>query len=265
MCEISPTFCSKCSQNAVLVGNECKCPIDNGFYLFTDTSNSKASCGKCHRLCGNCFGPSRNECISCTKEVVPFINDMQGTKCNCIDGYFDDSTKTQPAEYCQKCERFCTTCDQTADNCQTCVDNEGVQMVNSKCLCNTPGYFIYLDPLTHKDDCVKCHPLCKSCIGPLPTQCMECFTNKGAIFVASSTCECEKGFYYDSNFHKCEKCDAQCTECYGSTNRECTKCNSEIALSVENHNSWCVSDCDFINSATESYFISGKSCKCIFF
>lgn len=246
-------------------GNECKCPVEIGFYIFIDPSNSKASCRNCHRLCKTCFGPSQNECTSCRTDTILHLNEIQQTECSCIIGYSEDLSKSLPTQICQKCEPFCAACDHTTGICKTCLDNEGVQLINSKCMCSKEGYFEYLDPESHEENCVKCHPLCKSCIGPSSTQCMECFTDKGAIHSEPLICACMKGFFYDLNKQKCEKCDAQCSECYGPTSKECNKCNLELALSVENHNSWCVSDCDLLNSVKESYFTNNKSCKCIFF
>jgi len=224
------------------------------------------NCVKCHRLCKTCHGNTRDDCDEC--RIVDNIAPIEGNTCNCKKGYFDDSNKIIPNEYCQKCSKFCLTCDIRFDNCQTCIDNPGVQMINNDCKCNAPGYFVIYNTTTNRDDCVTCHPLCKRCTGPLSTQCDLCFTNKGAIYVDPSTCKCPSGYYYDTTTEICEQCDPRCSECFGNSWKDCYKCNLRIAMNIENHPTWCTYGCDYISNFGdanyESFFKYETQCKCIF-
>jgi len=265
-CSITPINCDECNPSAILDNSRCKCLTDNGYNLATDPITSKLTCNKCHNLCKTCHGISQFECDTCRLSTVPFLEHILPYTCECITGYFYDITKEN--NYCQKCDNFCKTCIGTFDNCLSCLDIDGVQMIsNNKCKCNKPGFFVYFNETTHKDDCVKCHPLCDKCTGPLLTQCDICNTFRGAIYIGDRTCSCKPHHFYSILNENCEECDSRCNECFGPSWKECLNCNLQKSLLVEDHlNSWCTTDCESLIEPVKQigYYKNGTICKCIF-
>ena len=181
--------------------------------------------------------------------------------CDCIFGFYDDSTKTNINEYCQPCDDFCSTCVTTATYCTACLpNNPGIIRNYEKfsCTCSAPMYFIINDPSLNKKVCITCHPICDVCTGPSADQCSSCSIASGSIFVAPSSCVCPSKTYYDYGISKCKKCSILCNECSGASNSECLGGCSPTGLSVENSPSTCVIDC---MTMLEGYYKQGMTCK----
>ena len=129
-------------------------------------------------------------------------------------------------------------------------------MNGGKCSCKD-GYSKYMNEVTNKLDCTLCHVLCKSCDGPLSTNCDLCNEAIGAIYVNPKTCKCPSHQYYDSSYGTCEECNILCLECTGPTSKECTGCDTSIANSVYNQPTWCVTNCDSLGE----YYLDNDVCK----
>jgi len=243
-----------------LVGTKCICRESDGFWLWHNPNDDKDYCRPCHRLCKRCYGDSQFECIECRNVEVPHLPKIYKNTCECEIGYFVDMLQNVKSKYCKKCDIFCISCEGSFDNCQTCIDNPGVNMVGTNCLCNTPKWFQYLNTTTNKIECVKCHPLCVDCNGPFPTQCDSCDSKIGAIQNAPRTCSCMSHHYYEANTVNCEICNGLCNNCYGPSNDQCYNCNTKIGFSVENVDNLCVADCELL----DGYFTEGTQCKGIF-
>jgi len=243
----------------LLDDNTCHCKTEDGFYIRPNTLG-KDECLPCHRLCKQCHGPTRDDCDECRTDTIPLLKPIEGNSCLCLEGNFDDDQKTLRTEYCQPCHEFCAKCDVTKDNCSECIDNNGIANVNSKCLCDRIGYFVYQNTTINKEQCVRCHPLCTKCFGPYNTQCNGCDISVGAIDVGSKTCECLPHNYYDKTEQRCVPCDALCGNCIGPGSKECTNCNQYNAYSVIDQPKWCVISC----TELDGYFKYEKMCASIF-
>jgi len=211
-------------------------------------------------LCRKCHGDTRDDCDECRNSEINNLDEKIESTCNCKVGYFDDNTQTIKSKYCQPCNVFCSRCDITSDNCSSCIDNPGVISNNYKCECIAPSYFVYYNSTVQIDQCVKCHPLCTKCNGPLNSQCDFCDTEIGGIFKSPSTCMCKFHYYYEPSDASCAICDGLCLECSGPTSSQCLSCDLSKGFSVSNSANLCVYDC----SALDGYFTSGRTCFCIF-
>lgn len=216
----------------------------------------KTFCSNCNRLCRVCYGRTNNDCTEC-KEKVVYLDTIKGSRCACISGYFDDPDQKKEADYCQPCHEFCRDCYLTANNCLNCIYNKGIRMVDNQCLCINPGYFIHPNPITEKQECLRCFPLCTSCSGIRADQCGSCSEEAGAIFIEPSTCACPSGYYYNSTFENCEKCSGLCTKCFGPSSQQCDECKESVAIPVIDQPTWCTTDCELLGN----YYRDTDYCK----
>ena len=252
------TSCIACPQYTYLPhlgGTVClNCP--SGQY----SNQSEAPyCFRCHDLCKECTGPTNYECSECTPGVL-HATPWADYGCDCVEGYYYESTGSSLANYCQVCDIFCTKCNITSSNCSRCIDNPGVLMINNNfCSCSATSYFVYLNMTTSKNECVKCHSLCVDCNGPFATQCSNCDLSKDAVFVAPSTCKCKSRYYYSASADTCLACNPLCAECYGPLSTECYSCDTSVGYSVEDQANTCVTDCDQL----QWYYRSGRACMCM--
>jgi len=259
-CDTQKDDCSQCvntNPGISLEFGKCICEHSKGYFVLSNSNYEQDQCLKCNPLCKTCHGPTNFDCDECA-ENVGFLNTIDGGKCLCFEGYYFDLA--DPPNYCKPCDKFCKNCEGVSTNCTECVDNPGV-VHTGKCECINPGYFEYYNstsPNFHKEECVKCHPLCKKCIGPLTNQCGECYIlEKGAKFISPDTCACEPNFFYDSNQEKCMKCHPLCKSCSDYGNDNCIECNKTISFSVEAKTGLCISDCMVISG----YYRKDNECK----
>jgi len=262
-CAGSAINCSDCIVNdgVKLIGNQCKCNTDDGYYIYNNPISGKDECKKCHRLCKQCHGDTNTECDLCRNEEVNNLDLISENKCKCKIGYFDDNTKIMKPDYCQPCGKFCSECTVSPNNCQSCIDNPGIMKIGSSCQCKMPRYFEYFNSTLNSWDCIKCHPLCSECNGPLNSQCSACDLNIGAILVNSNTCECPSHYYFDIELSKCTPCDLLCDKCFGPNSNQCIGCNSEYGFNVIDQENVCTADC----LSFGSYYLNGTICESIFF
>ena len=243
------------------VYNQCNCQTNSGYFIRKD-SNNLDECVACHPLCKKCHGTTFNDCDECWADIN-LIDTLKGSTCNCLVGYFYDSTKLTKADYCQPCHEFCKDCITTFKYCTKCNDIPGVHFDNYNCLCGGSvlpllEYFVVVNTTLHKDTCVKCHPICTTCFGPYPDQCYGCDSNKGSYLVSGTNiCTCDANKYYDNNDNICTPCHPYCKTCFGAGSKACSSCN-DLALTVEGQSSVCTMDCI---SLSGGYYKDGKTCK----
>eukprot|EP01022_Parablepharisma_sp_SALTPOND_P001165 TRINITY_DN105725_c2_g1_i1.p1 TRINITY_DN105725_c2_g1~~TRINITY_DN105725_c2_g1_i1.p1 ORF type:complete len:1460 (-),score=75.94 TRINITY_DN105725_c2_g1_i1:591-4970(-) len=214
------------------------------------------ACDQCHPFCKWCFGFSHKQCTECWDDI-PNLGPVRSSACDCREGFYYDVNKTSPEEYCQPCHKFCKRCMVAPDICQECIDSDGMLLIDGKCTCSKPGYFIYLNTTTNEEECVRCHPLCLTCSGPLLNECYTCDSSKNAIKVATSTCGCASQYYYDEKEETCIPCNELCYECFGPGSDQCVGCNHPSAFSVEGEESLCVLHCGVL----DGYYKDGHVCK----
>ena len=161
-CNTNDRLCTKCIVNPGIIHddvyNQCNCQTNSGYFIRKD-SNNLDECVACHPLCKKCHGTTFNDCDECWADIN-LIDTLKGSTCNCIVGYFYDSTKLTKADYCQPCHEFCKDCITMFKYCTKCNDIPGVHFDNYNCLCGgsvlpLSEYFVVVNTTLHKDTCVK--------------------------------------------------------------------------------------------------------------
>lgn len=131
------------------------------------------------------------------------------------------------------------TCNPCAANCDECLSE-------STCIKASSGYYLWkgepvslcpTDTFVQNATCVKCHDSCRTCNGPLPTDCISCLDK---VLTILNTCEaeCTIGTYKDGL--KCSLCDQSCQSCNGPANTNCLSCKQNTFL---DKSSKCVEVC----------------------
>ncbi|GFX25147.1 furin-like protease 2 [Trichonephila clavipes] len=217
----------------ILHFSECtyKCPIGQ----YGDLSDY--TCHMCDKSCSSCYGPSYNNCLSCSRH---FLSNNMCVK-TCPSGFFPDSEKHQcfPClPVCSECEvnEVCTACqsglflydqkcipicpDGTYVHKQTCRSIECVDGRNTGEYAR-PGY-LFSPASSLAKRCQKCHLSCASCYGSLSTNCITCPTPH-VLYNGSCHSQCPL-HYYSNDDYVCVRCHRSCEHCMDSDS--CTKCHS---------------------------------------
>eukprot|EP00039_Didymoeca_costata_P028656 m.21857 g.21857 ORF g.21857 m.21857 type:complete len:962 (-) comp7260_c0_seq1:85-2970(-) len=211
--------------------------------------------------CANCpsgqftHSPNKDRC-------TPFSDCLPGTE---VDPSFPGSstldreclacenkktfTDAKNLDQCIPCKPTCDTgeyiahpCTTVGDiDCEPCPNCKQNEFLDAKC-----------DGTEKEANCVACHASCKSCGGPLSTDCLTCPKNvklhsskddsvmtqdghhKGTCYT-----ECPEGQYEDVDSEHlgqpgqelvCKNCDSSCIACTGQSNSDCTKCEPGMSL-----------------------------------
>eukprot|EP01022_Parablepharisma_sp_SALTPOND_P021684 TRINITY_DN432_c0_g1_i1.p1 TRINITY_DN432_c0_g1~~TRINITY_DN432_c0_g1_i1.p1 ORF type:complete len:984 (-),score=10.13 TRINITY_DN432_c0_g1_i1:69-2885(-) len=215
-CSLNSTECTSCPKNFILSNKKCYCAPG----YFTALENDKTVCRKCYLLASRCFGPNPWESLECNPQIK-HIGELQGSTCDCKDGYYFDSTSGT----CKECAKYCKTCNTTSTNCLSCINSTGIIKVNSTCLCNVDSGFY---EAANRSSCIPCHPLAKRCTGPAFWESLECKNASQIAPLKNSTCACSEGYYYEPKsahrtyLHMCQRCRRECLACNGTASN-CTK------------------------------------------
>ncbi|GFS78582.1 furin-like protease 2 [Nephila pilipes] len=196
--------CVERNQFKILVNGqkECtsKCPVG----MYGDLSDY--TCHMCDKSCSSCYGPSYNNCLSCSKH---FLSNNMCLK-TCPGGFLPDTEKRQ----CIPCLPVCSECE-LIELCTAC--HSGLFLYNQNCvpLCPDGTY-------AHKQTCQECHSSCASCYGSLPTNCIKCAAPH-VLYNGSCYSQCPLHYYSNAD-NMCVRCHRSCEHCLDSDS--CTKCRS---------------------------------------
>jgi hypothetical protein len=137
---INETRCISCRFNKHLLDGKCvnACPL--GFFL------GNSSCSLCYPSCESCYGPSKKNCLFCTKGFK-YSQEIMECVSDCPDGtYFNDLLNI-----CSLCDtKNCINCIKEPAMCIKCGDNFALDTATfacKQCCRNTIG---------HNDHCCQC-------------------------------------------------------------------------------------------------------------
>jgi proprotein convertase subtilisin/kexin type 5 len=110
--------CVKCGTNTFYDGKNCVC--NRGYY------QTSLGCALCDSSCGNCEGPTSNQCLSCTDVTYTFSNGVCSKGMCDPANYLDTNSNT-----CKNCSPFCSNCtnDKSCTSCQS-----GFNLATGYCL-----------------------------------------------------------------------------------------------------------------------------------
>lgn len=217
----------------------------------------------CDTSCATCYGPSTNNCASCTGTTYlnPFTNACVST---CPTGYYPDTSTKR----CKQCYQFsetvptdqtCSTCNGgNSNNCLSCYGSAFFDTSTGKCLttCGT-GKWYDAGGLT----CRPCYTTtgtdpqsCATCSAGGATDCITCLTGNYYDTV-SATCvsACPAGYFAYSSVtpnnvcHLCykhnipESTDLSCNACTGGNSNNCQTCFSPLLFDTSTYK--CVVTC----------------------
>ncbi|KAH7643737.1 furin-like protein [Dermatophagoides farinae] len=250
------------------------------------TNNDIGQCIPCNNACDSCFGPSSDNCLSCTNGYFFDYHCLD----RCPDGYYEDIELKE----CLPCSTNCLTCSQSPDICITCKSSDYKLNEKNRCLldeeysissnqllchdsCEKCNGSSSNDCLTCKDglkffkgscidfdcpegyynkqkersiSCESCHYSCETCNGPSHFECKSCFKNSTLV---NGTCYlCLEG-HFMNQMKKCELCHSSCSTCSGPLASDCITCKSGLFMD----NMRCVPCCqNMLNEFTEC-------CRCV--
>ncbi|XP_011405480.2 PREDICTED: furin-1-like [Amphimedon queenslandica] len=223
--------CGDCPMNCSSCSNETYCTrCLSGFYL-----NARGECypqcatgtvqnplsgqcesTKCHSTCLTCVGPSKKECLSCSKDLIFFKNECWKA---CPVGFYRTSNRNEESVSCSSCHSNCRTCDGPTDGeCLSCSHLkpylDGYHCVQ-KC---RSGYYVNMH---------------KACL-PCSSQCTHC--------TDGSTCSHCQGSYVVGPAGDClSECPAQYHESNGlCVNNQRTIIQSTTTVEQPSAKSWTV-------------------------
>ncbi|KAL4442387.1 hypothetical protein ABPG74_005728 [Tetrahymena malaccensis] len=225
-CLLTPNNCLSCKTGYNLVYqpsyliNQCVC--DDGNYY--DSSLDK--CDPCTpaKLCQTCS--SSSQCLTCLSNASLGPNKA----CYCNLGYYFDTNKctactwgaTPPADcISQAIQLF-----RDPTNNYLCIEGYYQDVTSGLCLKCYQSCRTCTGPL--QTDC-QCHETCLTCVGPYPYQCTSCNANfKPLTGGSEGYCNtCSSGYFLKDG--TCQQCDSNCQEClYFPT--YCTFCKSYQTL-----------------------------------
>ncbi|CAD8048107.1 unnamed protein product [Paramecium primaurelia] len=240
--------CLSCSNEKLLVNNECVCKPN--FYLYK--SNFIYTCKSCSKQCLTCFGQLEYECLSCVGSITLQSNNT----CSCNIGYYLINNQ------CQICNSNCRTCAQNSTYCLSCQVNYLLQtnnicchysniFINNLCSCISSKY------MDSNGICQQCASACLTCSSTscnecsnklnygstcslsatLPQycnffdingSCASCLTN--FVLNSSKVCECNLPYFVLSG-SVCLSCSTFRSNCTDCNNSGCTTCNFQYYLS----------------------------------
>ncbi|CDW89486.1 UNKNOWN [Stylonychia lemnae] len=235
--EVQAMVSSTCSP----IGTQASCPVcpsDTGKCLSKCNEDQFGeNCTQCNILCGHCKGPTKNDCVYCSKKPATSFSVYSPAfgNCSCISGrYYDNTT-----DKCELCHANCLECFGPLNSqCTSCKPTSAF-FPNSNCItsCDDPlvvqgsnqSYFMSSEVIFtfgSQKLCVKCHPYCTKCTGPLNTQCQQC--QPQYLLRNGNTCTdvCSAGQFPDFTLMNCQSCHASCATCSGKLDTNCLTCSN---------------------------------------
>ncbi|KAJ8248760.1 hypothetical protein GJAV_G00227440 [Gymnothorax javanicus] len=212
-CDETGTRCLSCKTGnfrLYLYQGACWSNCPDGFFEGAD-----GSCEACDSLCLTCEGAG-SHCLSCADGR--YLEDGRCTA-NCSPQSYaaDDGT-------CRRCGPHCDACADTR-SCFKC--GFLYLLLDGVCKASCPeGFFEDLD----LGRCVRCHPTCVTCSGPLLDDCETCTAIYPKLYEGRCLEECPAATYYESSAGECQECDQTCAECSGPLPTQCSQCKKGLAL-----------------------------------
>ncbi|KAL4451057.1 hypothetical protein ABPG74_021379, partial [Tetrahymena malaccensis] len=212
------------------------CLCKNGYFSLVQ-ANQDDQCIPCHHSCATCFGPNKNQCITCTVENFRISQPFANT-CPCQEGYVDEGEDDPNLiKQCVKCDHSCKTCQIKKERCTSCYDPKLYyrydQSSNYQCPC-FKGYFDNGNAL-----CQQCSITCDECIGS-STNCINSCNPSDFRVLVNNTCICMQGYYeiyeLDGTPKKqCSPCSYACLGCVNNSSK-CTSCQLSNTFRVDQTN-----------------------------
>ncbi|KAL4490890.1 hypothetical protein ABPG72_008626 [Tetrahymena utriculariae] len=216
--------------------NQGVCTCKNGYFNFVQT-NQDDQCLPCHHSCATCFGPKKNQCITCTLEEYRISQPFANT-CPCQDGYVDEGEDDPNfIMKCVKCDHSCKTCQIKKERCTQCYDPKLYyrydQSSNYQCPC-FKGYFD-----NGNTSCQQCFITCDECFGS-STNCINSCNPSDFRVLDNNRCVCMQGYYeiyeLDGTPKKqCSPCNYTCLGCVENSSK-CTSCKLSNTFRVDQIN-----------------------------
>ncbi|CAD8121931.1 unnamed protein product [Paramecium sonneborni] len=208
---VSP-ICEQCLEGYYYMQNKNECQVicDDGYF-----GNYEARlCEQCDANCKTCDKSTNFDCLSCYPgNVLNLYNIISGQcKFTCLPGFYKLDDK------CFKCWKGCASCIDQTQNCLVCAQNYYRLKNNGLCysLCPDGYYNNNIGSL-----CSPCHPICKTCYGLLPQNCLSC-NSPLAYFENECLSECQDGYGNVNNI--CTPCVNNCKKCFGTLQNQCLFC-----------------------------------------
>ncbi|CAD8134634.1 unnamed protein product [Paramecium pentaurelia] len=224
-------YCLTCipGQNRVVSDTfKCDCEVS-----YSDFGGILEICAVCHYTCGNCFGVEATNCSQCSESSYRELTPLG--ECLCKQSHYDNNTDNIK---CQKCHHSCLTCANSTekDACLECPSSRTAQQSGSffECFCTDSNTFD--DGFSQQ--CQQCDLSCKTCYGPLSSNCLTCDKNYRQLELSYCVCPIK---YYDIGELKCAECHYSCHRCFGNNAESCIMCSFDLNLRV----------------------LKGNTCKCV--
>jgi len=219
-CFCAPGYYSK---NNIGAGDCLECPT--GQY---QPAIAQPSCNPCgpYTYLPTTKGTSISECIPCPSNS---FSSSAAKICTCDSGFYYDSNIGPGVgkSYCQPCHAFCDGCVDDSKKCSKCALLPGIYDAGpNQCLCDTNNGYYVLETGGSKDQCLKCHLLCKTCHGPSNSDCDSCKADISDLLPYDNhICKCKETWFFDINDSSkhCKPCAKFCAECIDSE-AKCTTC-----------------------------------------
>ena len=165
--------CTACNTNFYFENGGCVSQCSKNTQVVNGNCVSQPGNGACAAQCDTC-SKDTNFCLSC-KEPTPIANLKDGTCVanelrSCPKGFFvDEATKT-----CKVCSTACADCELSESSCFEChsfLSTNKLSWLDYTCVGECPPGTFSDDA---KNECPICNPVCLTCDGRLPTNCLSC-------------------------------------------------------------------------------------------
>ena len=217
------TNCMSCEDDQTLTRGTCYPSCYYGQYRAFNGSGD-STCEYCHAACRACYGPSDDECFTCSLGRVLYNDQCVDT---CPNGTYPYS------DSCQSCSYSCKTCyGSYSDECTSCED--GKFLYEEECRYYCPSG-TYATGNGSSMTCQSCRYPCSSCNGSSSANCLSC-RYEYVLYNHQCWSSCPIGTYqmqdydYYSNTKTCEACHPSCAMCDGPDQFQCTGCAGNEVL-----------------------------------
>jgi len=197
----------------------CVAKCGEGYYGDSETS----SCKKCQESCSSCYGPTVDNCLSCSPGRW-----FYGDRCLrvCPDTHYADESLRE----CLPCSSNCASCSRSPVMCKNC---PGRQQLDSNFRCVNPAYASAKPCSSSNSTSPCCHNSCETCSGPEQNKCLSCPSGRKLIINRCISEACPLGFYEQTDHSgrsECKKCHHHCRTCSGSSHTQCIDCKESLLL-----------------------------------